>query len=63
MCVLCVCIYVHVHTSVNMELLRPQTPDKYLYNKKSKLLQSVVQVLFSVYQFDMMQTLLKSHMF
>lgn len=47
---------------VNMELLRPLTPDEYLYNK-NKILYNAMQVLFSIYQTDMMQTLLNIHMF
>lgn len=57
------CIYEHVCVCVNMELLRPLTPDEYLYNNKNKILQNPVQALFSVYQSDMMQTLLNIHKF
>lgn len=59
MCILCV--YKHVHVSVNMELLRPQTPDEYLYINKNEILQNAMQILLPVYQFDMMKTAKFSH--
>lgn len=57
------CVHICTRVHMNMELLRTQTPDKQLCNHNNKILQNAMQILSSVYQFEMMQTLLNTCVF
>lgn len=59
-CVFYVCAYIYMCECAH-GTFKPINTWLILYNNKSKILQNAMQILFSVYQFDMLQTLLNFH--